>query len=132
MFMLDTDVCIYLIKERPSKLLAEILKRPPSEICLSSVTVSELEYGVAKSAHPERNRRALDKFLLPFEIAPYGMDAARAYGPVRAELERKGRPIGSLDTMIAAHAKSLKATLITNNVKEFSRVAGLEVGEWSK
>ncbi len=131
MFMLDTDICIYLIKQKPPKLVAEILRHSPDQICISAVTASELEYGVAKSAEPERNRRALDKFLFSFEIVAFDAAAARAYGPIRGTLEKAGKPIGSLDTMIAAHARSLKATLVTNNAREFSRVDGLKLATWA-
>lgn len=129
--MLDTDICIYLIKKRPPKLLAEILRHPPTQLCLSSITVSELEFGVAKSTAPAKNRHALDLFLSSFEVASFDAAAARAYGPIRAGLERAGKPIGSMDLLIAAHAKSLKATVVTNNAREFSRVDGLKVATWA-
>ena len=101
------------------------------EVGVSSVTAAKLSYGAEKSSRPEQNREALSRFLLPLEVLAFGDEAAAAYGRVRAALEKSGTPIGPLDTLIAAHAVSLGVTLVTNNVREFSRVPGLEVEDWT-
>lgn len=98
---------------------------------MSSVTVAELHYGVAKSAHVERNRSALEQFLAPLVIVDFDVAAAAVYGTIRALLERRGTPIGSLDTLIAAHALSLDTTLVTNNEREFGRVPRLKLANWA-
>ena len=102
------------------------------EVGVSSVTAAELFYGAEKSAVPEQNREALSRFLLPLEVLAFGDEAAAAYGRVRAALEKAGTPIGPLDALIAAHAVSLGVTLVTNNTREFSRVPGLEVEDWTR
>jgi len=104
----------------------------PDNLCVSSVTLSELEYGAAKSADPQRNRLALAEFMTPLSVLPYDDAAAPVYGRVRAELERAGTPIGPLDTMIAAHALSLGLILVTDNEREFRRVSGLKVQNWAE
>ncbi len=129
-YLLDTDICIYLINERPRGVLARFRRHEVGDIGVSSVTVSELAWGVAKTGSA-RNRAALEAFLLPLEIAPYDLAAALRYGEVRAELAKRGRPIGPLDTMIAAHALSLGVTLVTNNVREFGRVRNLTIENWA-
>ncbi len=128
--MLDTNVCIHLIRRRPREVLLRFEGYTVGEIGVSSVTVAELRYGAEKSAHKARNREALSRFLLPLVVAEFGQDAAAAYGRARAALETRGTPIGPLDTLIAAHAVSLGVTLVTNNVREFGRVPGLEVEDW--
>jgi len=128
--MLDTNVCIHLIRRRPHEVLRRFEGYTVGEIGVSSVTVAELRYGVEKSAHRARNREALSRFLLPLVVADFGQDAAAAYGRVRAALESGGTPIGPLDTLIAVHAVSLGVTLVTNNVREFGRVPELEVEDW--
>ena len=102
------------------------------EVGVSSVTAAELRYGAEKSAAPEQNREALSRFLLPLEVLAFGDEAAAAYGRVRAALENAGTPIGPLDNLIAAHAVSLGVTLVTNNTREFSRVPGLEIEDWTR
>ena len=101
-------------------------------VCISTITLAELQYGVRKSAQPEKNQLALSQFLIPLEIVGFDLKAAVEYGEIRATLEKDGTPIGPLDTLIAAHAKSLNLILVTNNEKEFKRVAGLEVENWTK
>ena len=130
-FLLDTNICIYLINRRPLEVLARFDDHQLGDLGVSSITAAELAFGVTKSGS-ERNRRALEKFLAPLEVAPFGREAMWAYGALRAALERKGRPIGSLDTLIAAHALSLGAALVTNDVGEFGRVPGLTVENWAK
>jgi len=130
-FMLDTDSCIYVIKRRPPGVLRRLRLHNVGDVGISSITLAELAFGAAKSQHPEANRAALDEFVLPLEVAPFDALAAKSYGTVRAELERKGALIGPLDTLIAAHALSLSVTLVTHNTREFSRVAGLLVADWT-
>ena len=129
-YLLDTNSCIYLIKRKPRQVLEKFNAHSVGEIGVSSITVAELEYGVAKSRYPTENRQALTQFLAPLVIAAFDERAAIAYGGIRAALEVQGKPIGSLDTLIAAHALSLEATLVTNNVREFSRVSGLDIENW--
>ena len=131
-YMLDTNICIYIIKQKPQKVIDRFRQAKVSEIGVSSITLSELEYGVIKSANPEQNKLALTQFVAPIEIPAYDDAAAQHYGRVRAYLERQGTPIGSLDLLIAAHALSLNAVLITNNEKEFKRVSKLKIENWAK
>ena len=128
--MLDTNTCIVIIKRKPLHVLRRFNAYRVGEIGISWVTLAELEFGVAKSQHLENNQAALDEFVLPLEIANFDRETARVYGRVRAMLEKKGTPIGSLDTMIGAHALSLGVTLATNNTREFSRIKELTVVNW--
>lgn len=128
--MLDTNICIYIIKRHPRSVLGRVESHPLGDIGISVITLAELEYGVSKSSNPARNRDALEQFVSPLEVAPFGQPATVAYGKVRASLEKKGNPIGSMDLLIAAHAVSLGIRLVTNNVREFKRVPGLRVENW--
>ena len=128
-YLLDTDTCIYVINERPARVIAQFRKHPVGDIGVSSITAAELAFGVTKSGSV-RNREALAAFLLPLDVAPFDAQAAVAYGQVRADLERRGSPIGPLDLLIAAHALLLGATLVTNNLREFKRVSGLRCESW--
>ena len=128
--MLDTNICIALIKRKPPQVLKRFTAYKVGEIGISSVTLAELEFGVAKSRHLEKNQAALDEFVLPLEIANFDREAARVYGRVRAALGKKGTPIGSLDMMIGTHALALGATLVTHNTGEFRRIKGLTVVDW--
>lgn len=130
--MLDTNTCIALIKRKPVHVLQKFNEYRAGDIGISAVTLAELRYGVAKSQHQARNQAALDEFMLPLEFAAFDEPATLAYGALRATLEKQGAPIGSLDTMIAAHALSLGAALVTNNTREFKRVPGLVVVDWIK
>lgn len=129
-FLLDTNICIYVINARPPHVLERFRREAIGDIGISAITAAELAYGVAKSGSA-RNRPALEKFLAPLEIAAFDADACWRYGHIRAELERCGYPIGWLDTLIAAHALVLDATLVTNNMAEFSRVQGLRAENWA-
>ena len=129
MILLDTNICIYIINTKPPEVLAHFHRYRLGDIGISSVVAAELAYGVAKS-QSRRNRAALEMFLAPLEIMPFDENAVWKYGELRAELERQGTPIGSLDTMIAAHALSLDAILVTNNMREFERVSGLRLENW--
>ncbi len=128
--LLDTNICIYLIKKKPKQVLDRINEYAVGNIGLSSITVAELAFGVQKSQKREQNQDALMQFLATLEIAAFDARAATSYGIIRAQLEKRGTPIGSMDTLIAGHAASLGVTLITNNVKEFSRVPDLVVENW--
>ena len=129
--MLDTNTCIYLIKRRPEKILQRFRAYSIGDIGISSITLAELDYGVAKSQHVQKNRVALDEFILPLEIAAFDEAASEKYGAMRSMLEKNGLLIGSMDMLIAAHALSLDVTIVTNNIKECKRVKGLKVVDWS-
>lgn len=129
-YLLDTNICIYIIKKKPEIVLKKMQTLATNDLCVSSITVAELWYGVEKSQHAAQNREALELFLMPLVIMPFNKDAAISYGKIRAGLEAKGQPIGSLDTLIAAHALSLGFTIVTNNTREFERVPGLHVENW--
>ena len=131
-FMLDTNICIYIIKRKPPDVLERFKQTEISQIAISSITLSELLYGVSKSSKPGQNLMALTQFVAPLEILSYGDETAQYYGELRTHLERQGTPIGSLDMLIAAHALSIDGTLITNNEKEFIRVPHLKVDNWLK
>ena len=129
MILLDTNICIYIINNRPPEVLAHFHQFRLGDLGVSSVVAAELAYGVAKSGSA-RNRAALEMFLSPLEILPFDEKAVWAYSDLRAHLEQQGVYIESLDTMIAAHAIALDATLVTNNGREFSRVPGLRLDNW--
>lgn len=128
--MLDTNICIYLIKQRPQSLLDRFRSFPVGDIGISVITLAELQYGASKSSRPKQNREALEQFLSPLEVAALDRRATVAYGTVRAALEKKGRPIGAMDLLIAAHALSLRVRLVTNDEREFRHVPGLRVENW--
>lgn len=128
--MLDTNICIYLIKKQPPSLLERFHIFPVGDIGISIVTLAELDYGVAKSRHHARNRTALEQFIAPLEVADFNREAARVYGRIRASLEAKGTLVCGMDLLIAAHAISLGARLVTNNLREFRWVPGLRVENW--
>lgn len=129
-YLLDTDVCIYLIKKQPSSVLEKLEVCRAGDVGISAVTVAELRYGASKSQRPKQNHEALDQFLAPFELMPFDDNAAAAYGEIRAHLEKTGDLIGPLDMLIAGHAKSLDVTLVTNNIREFKKVKGLKIEAW--
>ena len=129
-YMIDTNICIYVINARPQTVLERFRKERLGDIVISSVTAAELTYGVAKSGSA-RNRQALEMFLAPLEIQPFDESIIWQYGELRADLERRGQPIGALDTMIAAHALAINVVLVTNNTREFERVPGLRLENWA-
>lgn len=131
LYMLDTNICIDLIRKRSPTLLHKLQQAKPGEVAVSAITLSELEYGVARSTAPEKNRLALAEFMTPIMILPYGDSEAIMYGRIRAHLDSKGTPIGALDTLIAAHALSRDLILVTTNEREFRRIPGLRVENWS-
>jgi tRNA(fMet)-specific endonuclease VapC len=128
--MLDTNTCIALIKHKPVHVLQKFSEYQVGDIGISAVTLAELRYGVSKSQYQAKNQAALGAFILPLEVAPFDEQTTVAYGVLRSTLEKQGTPIGPLDTMIAAHALSLGVVLVTNNTREFNRVAGLKVTDW--
>jgi tRNA(fMet)-specific endonuclease VapC len=128
-YLLDTDHCIALAKKNPA--LVEVLrKHPPSKVRASSISLAELHFGAAKSAHPEVAEANLRRILKTLLVVPFDEAAAEAYGSIRACLEKRGAPIGPLDTLLAAHALSLGWTLVTHNSREFKRVPSLKVEDW--
>ena len=129
--MLDTNICIYLIKGKPMHVVDKLRTFEPGDVAVSSITVAELHYGVSKSTQPDRNREALAEFLLPLEVLPFDENASCHYGNIRSTLEKLGTVIGAMDLLIAAHARSLSLTLITNNLREFERVPGLRTDNWA-
>lgn len=131
-WMLDTDTCIALIKRRSPGLIQRLQAKAVGDVGLSSITLAELRFGVAKSTRHEQNYAALDQFLLPLDIAAFDELAADSYGNVRAKLQSQGKPIGPLDTLIAGHALSLNVVLVTHNTDEFKRVKGLRLDDWLK
>lgn len=130
MILLDTNICIYIINAKPPAVLARFKQHRLGDIGVCSVVAAELAFGVAKSGSV-RNLQALEMFLAPLTILPFDVDAVWVYGDLRADLERRGTPIGSLDTMIAAHALSQQALLVTNNTREFAKVPGLQLDNWA-
>ena len=129
--LIDTDICIYLIKHRNVELENRFAEHPPYDIGVSAITVAELEYGVAKSRQVEKNRNALLRFLSPFDILPFDHTDTEQYGILRAVLEQQGSPIGPYDLQIASQALARGLVLVTNNEKEFRRVQGLRVENWA-
>jgi tRNA(fMet)-specific endonuclease VapC len=129
-YLLDTNICIAMIRGRSDAVVAKLRRHKIGSVGISSITLAELQHGVAKSSDPGRNAVALAHVVAPLEVLPFDVRAAAAYGRVRAGLERKGTPIGPLDTLIAAHAVALGVTLVTSNEREFARVTGLRVENW--
>jgi len=128
--LLDTNICVFVIRQRLATVIQKFSTFLPDELGISTVTLSELRYGADKSSNPGKNHVALDTFLAPILILDFDSECADYYGKVRSDLERRGIPIGPLDTMIAAHCLRLQVPLVTNNTKEFSRVPGLQFEDW--
>jgi tRNA(fMet)-specific endonuclease VapC len=130
--LLDTDICIHLINRRAGfeRVLRRLSGRSIGEICISAIAVSELRFGVAKSARSSANAIALEEFLSRFELLDYPVEASTNYGKIRTELERAGTPIGNNDLLIASHALAIKASIVTANISEFQRIKGLKVLDW--
>ncbi|MBD5451712.1 MAG: type II toxin-antitoxin system VapC family toxin [Lachnospiraceae bacterium] len=131
-YMLDTNICIFAIKYRSDVVIKKILSLEPEEFCISAITYAELTHGVEKSMAVGRNRVALSLFLSPITILDFDGQAADEYGRIRAALEKKGTPIGPMDMLIASHAKAEGLILVTNNTREFNRVEGLVVEDWTQ
>lgn len=130
-YMLDTNMIAYIINKKPRHVLGKIREYDQDDICISAVTMAELEYGIENSSRPEQNRMALTFFLSGIKILPFEDKAAAEYGKIRADLRRRGQPIGANDLFIAAHAKAEGLILVTNNTREFSKVRGLRHENWA-
>jgi len=129
-YFLDTDICVHLIRGKTRHLAAHFEALEAGALGLSAITVSELRFGADKSSDPERHHTQLSRFLCAFETLNFDSEAAEHYGQIRSALEKQGQPIGPLDLLIAAHARSQRVTLVTHNVREFKRVPGLVVETW--
>lgn len=130
-YLIDTNICIYIMNQRPPALIQKFKDTEIGQIGISAITVSELSYGVAKSKFQKQNSKRLEEFLIPFEILPYDENASTCYGEIRSQLESRGNIIGPLDLLIAAHALSRNLILVTNNEKEFKRIESLNIENWS-
>ena len=131
-YLLDTNICIYIINKKPAAVLKKVQSMQPGQIAISTITIAELEYGAARSRYPDRNRIALLEFLFPFTILDFDQKASMEYGRIRTLLESRGRPVGPMDLLPAAQAKSHNLILVTNNEKEFARVDGLRIENWAR
>jgi len=129
-YLLDTNICVFLFRRKFPSVLQRLHQTQAGEVGISAVTLAELRYGADRSSDPPKNHAVIDAFLTTVAVVEFREDAARLYGLVRSDLESRGTPIGPLDNMIAAHTLSLGVTLVTNNVREFSRVTGLVVEDW--
>ena len=129
-YLLDTNICIYVIKKSPLKVFNKLKTLKIGDVGISSITYCELQYGVSNSALKERNQNVLNEFLAPLDVIAYPSEAAVLYGDIKVALTRKGYPIGPLDLLIGVHALYLDVTLITNNIKKFSRIPDLKIKNW--
>jgi tRNA(fMet)-specific endonuclease VapC len=127
--MLDTNLCIRVLRDRPAGLRPRFNAEAP-HLSISTVTLAELFYGAEKSNRPEEGRRQVEGFAARLEVLPFDAPAAAHYGDIRADLERKGQVIGAYDLMIAGHARSQGLTVVTGNLREFTRVDGLRAEDW--
>ena len=130
-YMLDTNILIYAIKNRPKR-IREAFKQHSDYLSMSSVTLGELIYGAERSARITRNLQDIEGLAARMDVVPFDYHAATHFGQIRAELSKKGKPIGPYDSMIAAHARALGLILVTNNIREFKRVPGLRVENWMR
>jgi len=130
-YLIDTNICIYIINQHPVELVRKFKKVSIDDIGISSITVSELQYGISKSRHREKNQQRLNEFLVPMKILAFDENAAICYGDIRYQLEKQGQIIGPLDLLIAAHAVSEGLIMVTNNNKEFKRINNLTVENWA-
>jgi tRNA(fMet)-specific endonuclease VapC len=130
-FLLDTDTCIYALKQNEN-VIQQLLSTPREDVFMSVITEAELRTGAAKSSSPTKTLHLIENFLRPLTLVDFTSEDAIAYAAVRAKLERAGTPIGPLDTLIASQAVARKLTLVSNNEREFRRVAGLAVENWAR
>jgi tRNA(fMet)-specific endonuclease VapC len=130
MYLLDTNICIYIIKKKPKTVLDHLKSKLSKDIYISSITIAELEYGIAKSKYPEQNKISLIEFVSIFNILNFDDNDAVEFGPIKANLEKKGTIIGPMDLLLAAQAISKKYILVTNNLREFERIEGLQIENW--
>jgi len=131
-FLLDTNICIYIIKKKPIAVIKNLLRYNPGDVAISTITVAELNYGIAKSSRPIENAIALEQFMQPLSIIDYSSGDALVYGKIRVTLEKKGTPIGAMDLLIASQAVNRNLILVTNNEKEFKRIKELRIENWTK
>tara|TARA_Y100000588_G_scaffold5513_1_gene6617 strand:- start:3149 stop:3556 length:408 start_codon:yes stop_codon:yes gene_type:complete len=131
-YLLDTNTCIYVIKRSPPQVYKRLQGFRIGDVGISAITFCELQFGVTNSSKPEKNQLALTEFLAPLEVLDFPSAAAVTFGEIRSCLKRAGTPIGSYDLLIAAHALEQGLTLVTNNLKEFKRVPGLQLENWMK
>ncbi len=131
-YLLDTNICIYIIKKKPARVIEQFKINKPGDIAISSISISELNFGVKKSSEPEINKIALVEFLQPLIVMDYTKEDADSYGKIRAELEKKGTPIGAMDLLIASQAINRGLILVTNNESEFKRVKGIKIENWTR
>ena len=129
-FLIDTNICIYIMNERPPEVIQKFKNAEIGQFGISTITVSELNYGVSKSKYQKQNNERLEEFLAPFDILPYDENASKFYGKIHAQLEKDGNIIGPLDMLIAAHTLSKDMVLVTNNEKEFKQIKSLKVENW--
>ncbi len=129
-YMLDTNICIYIMKNHPPEKRLDRFNALAEQLCISSITLGELHYGLGKSARRQQNLDDLVRFAARLEILPFAAEAAAHYGQLRCELERAGRPAGPYDMLIGAHARSEGLIVVTNNLREFARMPGLRVENW--
>jgi tRNA(fMet)-specific endonuclease VapC len=129
-YMLDTNICIGLIRRKPKALIERLVACSPGDVCVSSIAVAELVHGAKKSSQTAQNTSALEGFLIPLNVKDFDQSAATAYGEIRVALEKQGNIIGSMDMLIAAHALSLEVILVTNNTSEFQRIPNLKLEDW--
>lgn len=130
-YMLDTNICIYASKRKPPEVIGRFMAHKAEDLCISAITYAELMHGAEKSERPAMSRVSLMLFLSPITIIDFDQDAAEEYGLIKADLQRKGTPIGPMDTLIAAHARSQNLILVTHNTREFERVEHLTVEDWA-
>ena len=130
MKMLDTNICIYTIKQKPLEVLNRFKQEIPDGLCISAITLAELKHGIEKSVKPERNELALAQLLAALTVIPFDDLAAVEYGKICAYLQKQGTPFGTMDMLIAASALSVGMTLVTNNTREFERIPELSLENW--
>jgi tRNA(fMet)-specific endonuclease VapC len=131
-YLLDTNICVFIFRQKSAAVLQRLHKTQLGEVGISTITLAELRYGADRSSDPARNHLVIDAFLLTVIVSDFTENSARAYGSIRSQLESLGTPIGPVDTFIAAHAMSVGAIVVTNNSREFSRIAGLSVEDWTQ
>jgi len=131
MYLLDTNIIIYTLKNKFENIKFMIENAGMNNVCVSSLTVAELEHGAAKSNNPDKSRAIMYEFLTPFEILNFDTKSAEYYGRIRADLEKIGKVIGPIDLMIAAVAMANSAIIVTDNEREFERIDGLKIENWT-
>lgn len=131
-YMLDTDICSYIMRERPIQVLKRFDTLKMDQFCLSIISYAEFVYGIQRSVNPEKHQSVVDQFITHVDLLPWDRSAAEHYGQIRVDLEAQGKTIGNMDMMIAAHSRSQGMVLVTNNEKHFQRVSDLNIENWTK